>query len=118
MTKADVIAQGFSLSPDGFITTPGKFEAEPWWAVELWDSVLNGASDETIWDSDIATEIFEIDEEMRLRFDLPEETTCIALWESDQGFINVACLSDGEYDAWLADITPDDEDESEEVATP
>ena len=41
-TRKDVEAEGYAISTAGTITSPGKFEGEPWQAVVLYDRHMNG----------------------------------------------------------------------------
>lgn len=114
MTKDDVSAQGFNMDSHGTITTPGKFEGEPWWALELYDFIMNGGGDETLYDSDTPFEIFNVDKDMATRYDLDPSITRIACHESDQGFFCMDYLTDEDYEKWLQDLEAQEEANEDE----
>ncbi len=79
-------------SAGGWIQSPGKFEGEHIAIVALWDLSLEGFDDETLYDGDMSVSVFLIDEALVTEFPYLSDTYAIALWESDQGFVNSVWL--------------------------
>lgn len=77
----------------------GKFESEPDWVELLWDRVLSGFSDKSVYDGSLAIDGFRLDAEIAALtgYDL-DETKMVCLWENDQGFVSHAVLSEVQLD--------------------
>lgn len=93
LTKEEIaVAFGYTINERGTITSPGKFEGEPWWAVALWEMALEGFADDTLDEDDGGpTDLFTVDEELIERFALPAdwEGHTIGVYEDDFGFVRV-----------------------------
>jgi hypothetical protein len=89
---------------DGVIRSPGKFEGEPTYAVALYDAVMYGCVDDTLyWSDENSTDLFQVDDELRAEFPaIAASTAWIALEETDQGFVNTTDLTLDEYEQLLA----------------
>lgn len=102
MLTRDEIGREYTITTRGTIGNPGKFEGEPWYAVALWDSVLNGFSDTETGDSDAGdlTAWFHVDAELVDAFtsnaaereafaaEYPAGSW-IGVWEDSNGFVRV-----------------------------
>ncbi len=90
MRKAEIENQGYKLTPHGRVTSPGKFEGEPWWIVALWDRALDGFANATTDDGDVTFSHFYVDSDQELAevsgiaTDRPRE---ILVWEDENGFV-------------------------------
>ena len=89
MTRKEIESL-YDVDDYGIIRSPGKFESEMIYVPYFWDHLMNGFSEETIWDCDIPVERFIIREEDIREFpELKEfKLKSIDLWESDTGFVN------------------------------
>ena len=76
----------FDVNDAGFITNPGKFEAEPLYVPYFWDLGLNGFFD----NDDNHVFMFNIkDEDKKMFPELEKENIrTIFVWEDDQGFVH------------------------------
>lgn len=88
MTRDDVV-KDYDLGEDGRVTSPGKFEGEPWWTVALWDSVMNGFYDDDTGSDGDYTHWFRIDDELRAVFGVDSFNggKWVTVWERDDGFV-------------------------------
>lgn len=95
----------YAINEAGVISTPGKFEGEPLYAVHLYDSMMEGGGDETLyWSDESVTEAFIVDTELRTQFPTIDiDTHAIILEVSDQGFVNTRELTQSEYDALVTE---------------
>ena len=82
------------------IRDPGKFEGEPEYALVLYDLVMEGFSDETIFDEDeTPIDVFFVDDDLRQKCPgIDKDTFAVILWESTQGFVNTEELSEEQYE--------------------
>lgn len=81
------------------IREPGKFEGEPEYVRDvLWPMVLDGASDETLYDGDSAIEFFFVDDNLRREYELSANTAVLAVWERTDGFVMHRAMSQQEFD--------------------
>lgn len=89
------------MSPEKYwqtINTPGKFEGEPVLVRHAWRMVMDGCEDEILSPSESETySLFFWTDEERNRFGLSADDYALALWESDNGFVNHAILTYPEY---------------------
>lgn len=112
MTKADVAAE-YTLTDRGTVSSPGKFEGEPWYVVALWGLVLDGGADmETGEDPSVSW--FRVDSNLTDLF-VSESMTAeqagdtvgafveaypvgsyVGLYEDSQGFVRVTSSDDPE----------------------
>lgn len=76
----------FSVSPQGNIASPGKFESEQLYAVHFWDLVLEG-SGSLYDDNDQDVYLFDVEEEDRAEFPELNDVKRVAVWEDTQGFV-------------------------------
>jgi len=110
-TRRDVELE-YEVREDGMIHSPGKFEGEMWYAPIVWGWMMEGMSDESIYDDDSesnVTDYFKVTSKDRKAFGLGAETYAFAVWESDQGFAYVEELTEEEYRDWTAPSKEDDE---------
>lgn len=96
--------------PKGYVDSPGKFEGEPIEVLYFHDLVMNGASDETLYDGETPIDVFFVDEEDRVLWDLDPEVYAVAVWESDQGFVYHRELDKEHYAQLVADIEDCEDD--------
>lgn len=93
ITKAAVREQGYEINDRGTITSPGKFEGEPWFVVALWDCVMEGGEDLLIGnlDNDVTSSWFKLDADILADFELGAHDypigSWIGVWEDSQGFV-------------------------------
>lgn len=80
---------------------PGKFEGEHWSIVHFYDAVMNGCTDEPLSyaDGQTAADLLEVSDLEREAFKLEKDTSFVALWYSDTGFVSMTELTADEYDA-------------------
>ena len=89
--------QSYSIE-DGIITSPGKFEGEPRYAVYFWeeaspDEQISFPDDQSYW-------LVEILEKDRERFpEIDREATVMVLEESEQGFVSCAAFTAEQLEA-------------------
>lgn len=111
-----------SAAPVNEGSRPGKFEAEPGYVERLWEIVLDGAADDEFYDGETPIALFYVDQDLRellsregfaTNLDV-EDGQVIAVWESDQGFVNSRVMSPQEAAAWEAEADADVEDEDED----
>lgn len=70
----------------GIITSPGKFESEPLYAVAFYEEGLNGCADQ----DDGERYAFEVTPEDRATWpEIPTDANWIVITESDNGFVSV-----------------------------
>ena len=100
-----------SVNNHGVIIRPGKFEGEMWWVPELWNLVMDGASDGTLYDGETQIDVFHVDAKMRREFGIIRDVDYVVMWESDQGFVNTKQLTTREYDALEKELESSGEDE-------
>lgn len=87
-TKEDVQEEGYSLDESGTVTSPGKFEREPWWAVVIYGWAMDGVGEHIGEDEDDNAEWFELDPEEAAHFGIPGASGVI-MEESSDGFVSV-----------------------------
>ncbi len=91
------------MQPTDTIKDPGKFEGEPAYVRELWENVLDGRSDETLYLGDQPFDVFYLDDVDRDRYEESTDTVAIILWETEQGFVNHAAVTSRELKAFRRD---------------
>lgn len=85
---------------NGRIVSPGKFQGEPEWILDLWEKVLSGRSDVSLHDGSTAFDAFEIDDHIsELTGYRPNKGTYIVLWSDDKGFVNSMVMDQAALDA-------------------
>ena len=98
-TMADVAnpagKYGYKLR-DGVITSPGRYEGEPWYVVVLAEE-WEGRGDETVYDGDVPLDIWTVTPEMRRAFELDPDCAYLALSYTNEGFAQVDHLTEHEY---------------------
>ena len=81
----------YDVNEYGIITSPGKFEGEMAYVPYFWDLVLEGFSDEEIWDDDLLISRFKIDTDLVSLFPgsltVDDVDKALDLWEDGQGFV-------------------------------
>ena len=95
-TRAEVEAEGFELSEHGTIRTPGRFEGEAWWILNVEEWSLDGdGEDLSGFDEDGGGEyaaIFDVSDPIEreaLSWGLDPSTVAILYTVSEQGFRSV-----------------------------
>jgi len=88
---------------DGVITSPGKFQSEPWYAPIVYQWVMDGDG-ERIGNASI----FPLDDTDRELFELASTDTYIALSVSEQGFVYVTTLDQSELETLSEDELGDE----------
>jgi hypothetical protein len=84
MTRAEIAAL-YRHDARGNITSPGKFEGEPLYAVAFYEIGLEGFADQ----DDGAAYAFEITQEDRATWpELPSDCKWVVIRESDNGFVH------------------------------
>ena len=74
-------ARGYDVGKSGIISSPGKFEGEPWYVPYFHSMVLDGFSDDSTDDE----EIFDLsDDECRA---ICQKSAKMRLWFRDDGFV-------------------------------
>lgn len=103
-TLADVKAE-YDVDPAwGVIRSPGKFEAESWYAPIVHEWSMDGGG-ELLWENDgSGGEFFEVSDVERDMFELDSDIIGIVLEWSDQGFISVSPVNQATYDRLLTNI--------------
>jgi len=82
--------EGYNLDDAGYVTDPGKFDAEHWRTVALWNLVMEGFADETYYtyEDEPPTEVFIVtDEEFRQKYELFSDTYAVVLYTTGAGFV-------------------------------
>lgn len=83
---------------------PGKFQGEHWSIVHFYQAMLDGCVDEPLYNGDtVAGDLFSVDDTERAAFQLKADTSFVALWYSDSGFVSLSELTADEYDKLLAE---------------
>lgn len=77
----------YPANAQGIIQACGKFEGEPLYVAALYDAVLNGCSDETLFDGDRPLDVFFVDEQLRSDFPALAELYAVGLYTQDNGFV-------------------------------
>lgn len=98
----------------------GKFSGEPFWVAMLWDRVLSGFSDKSVYDGSLAIDGFQLTPEIaELTGYSADPGRFVVLWESDDGFVNHTTLTSQELDDcegfsveeptgdWMPGVDPD-----------
>lgn len=97
------------------INRPGKFEGEPTYVEHYYELLLNGGSDETIYDGETAIEVFGVAPEDVLLFPDLDGVANILLWIDESGFCNSRQMSHADLEAFRAECeATDDDDEPNE----
>jgi hypothetical protein len=77
---------------DGKITNPGKFEGEPSYAAYFYNELMDGSYDDSESFDDGGDEVFyfTVTDEEREQYPALAHVVCIALWETETGFVYVS----------------------------
>ena len=97
------------------IAEPGKFEGEPVWLPDLWESVLDGNGDETIYDNERPIEVFLLGADLRALTDACETDDAVLVWETDQGFVCHRFMTAKQLKAFRRECETTDETDQREV---
>lgn len=110
-TKEYVINEGYALSEWGTITDPGKFEGCPWAAVIFYDMVMDGASDEELWNlNGELVDVFIITHPTdRAVYDLADNTHAVTVYQNDQGFVYFSEWTKDAYEALVKSFEEEQE---------
>ena len=112
----DLIKQSYDIDEDGTIRSPGKFEAEPYYAPYYWEVLLDGAASEE-WERVARIDLGEKDHEL---FPELEGDNYLYIETSDQGFTGVTSMPDKHEDEgkWNEEDNNGDPDEGEDSESP
>lgn len=84
----------------------GKFEAEPCYAEEIYEMILDGCADETIDNDEVAesspVDFIVIDDEFRSKHGIDSTVHAISGWTSDNGFFWTDELTKEEFEKVIA----------------
>ena len=101
---------------NGIIRTPGSFEGEPEWTPLVHEMYLNGFVDGNTEDGCYV----EIDDMLRTKWELSDDTVAVVLHFSEYGFIQGIQYNQSGFN-WLLDDptanTDDDEDDEDDTGT-
>lgn len=114
--------EGYKIDESGYIRSPGKFEAEPYWLPYFYGQMMEGGgsgdfvSDEQGWSVELVEltqEDFDrIPELAEQGFQVGEK---IGIEETSQGFVGIMNEPEEGWDAWMEEVNkemyPEDEDE-------
>ena len=111
----DQILADYDVNKHGIIKSPGKFESEMLYVPYFWDGIMDGGGDEQVLDGETPVDfVMFSDEDLEL---FPEigDAFGIALWESDQGFVNSRHFdTEEEYNEALEELQQAEEEGDEE----
>jgi hypothetical protein len=98
MQTKEEIAKEYTLNRHGIVSTPGKFEGEPWYVVALWERTLEGRAEHSEYDGDTEISSFMLTSALReiIDFDRTDPRAWISLWEREDGFVVHALRMDDE----------------------
>ena len=84
---------------DGRIRDLGKYEGEPAWVPHMYQQILEGGCDTTIYDeyADNHTDVIIINDDDRERYNFAEHDYAVAIWTTEQGFTHGETISEGQY---------------------
>jgi hypothetical protein len=103
---------------DGIIRDPGKFEGEPLFAPDFYESVLDGCGEDLSFSEDGCGEsavLLQIEPNDRIEF--PELGTAlyVLVTENEQGFVSVSLIeTEAEAEEVREAYEADDDDESDD----
>lgn len=94
---------------ENIIREPGKFEGEHISVPYFWDLAMESGSTIDVWDcNDTQYSFFVFDAAERAAFPDITELYGLALYESEQGFVNAVWFAtQAEYDAAIAEVEAD-----------
>ena len=85
----EIDVDDYKFDENGIITTPGKFQGEPGWILQLWEKVMGGFADESVHDGSTAYDAFKLTDEMALLTGYPARSDAyVVLWSDDKGFVS------------------------------
>lgn len=93
----------YQLNEQGIIIDPGKFEGEMWYVPELWDQVLDGCEDAAIENGGSPISLIKVDEEMRKKYNISDDTYAWMLFETGDGFVYCNSLTETVYREYVND---------------
>jgi hypothetical protein len=108
---------GHTLNKWGLIASPGAFEGEPWWSLQVHEWMMDGDG-EIISDSDDPAGlhiVFRLDRGERETFGLDEEVVAITLHSSNEGFITCNDHASWELDAYIETVSDENDGGDEDV---
>ena len=98
MSAIDRKAELMTEWPKGYVTALGKFEGEPISTIYFWDLMMDGRSDETLYEGDTPIEVFFVDDDDRILWDLSADTYAVAVYETSTGFVMKHEWTQNKYD--------------------
>lgn len=100
------LIEGYELDSQGHITSPGKFEAEPWQILWFYDMMMVSGQDYDVYPHDdtededtededmvedgIPIAIFKLTDEDRANLELAPEDRWASVYEDEQGFCSLS----------------------------
>jgi len=104
---------GYSLDENQCVKDHGKFEGEPAYVPHLWECYLNGCEDERLDCDGVYYSVYFVDDELRTKFPtlLDAKDYAIALWESEQGFVNSERFTQKQYEQFVVNCVTDETEE-------
>ena len=98
LTQIDV-AREYTLDSNGVVRNPGKFEAEHWTTVAMYDLVMNGMADDTWqWADDECEDVFILDDELRRALNCDASEYAFTVYNDSQGFVYGHTIDRETYD--------------------
>lgn len=97
------VRKEYDVNEIGIITSPGKFEGDPWWNVVVYDWMLDGLADTTLGRYDIFSAPFPAEWEVSSPY--------LAAFEDDNGFFYVEELSNENFDALIDDVEAEESED-------
>lgn len=87
--KPREVKKNYNVNKNGIITSPGKFEREPAYAVHFWDAAMDGFGDTHYDEYDSPVDFFEVtDDDLKDWPDL-EDIYGVSLYTDDSGFVHL-----------------------------
>ena len=109
LAAMDRVREEYSIDEWGIIRSPGKFEAEAWYAPIVYDWYLDGDAGEMVGD----TSIYVLEPAERERFGFGDWGFAVTLSENDQGFVYVSTLDRAEYEKMIEEAAEEEEAEDD-----
>jgi hypothetical protein len=99
MDTLEQISKEYNVNMSGYVVSPGKFESEHWSTVSLYQDMMQGFADETLYDVDgCPIDVFILDDSDHDELNVPAWIYAIALTESDSGFVSAEWLTEREFE--------------------
>ncbi len=86
----------------GILHAPGRFEGSHWTTVALWESAMDGFSDQILYLDDLPYDIFVLDDEDRELYNIPANISHVVLWQDSHGFVLTEWMDEAEFSFLLS----------------